>query len=125
SFLDTVLMDPSADTDGAYAFVDDVCISDEFGTCDIGAGITETLGTKGAVSVHDQGDRLIIHIADAKFLPVELNIMDPAGRVRSKTRMLFNDGSIDITALPTGFYILTATTPIGRMRRVSFVHLSQ
>jgi hypothetical protein len=124
SFLDTVLIDPSADTDGAYAFIDDVCISDQFGICDIGEGIKETLETADAFSIHDQGDRLIIRVTDPQYLPAELLIMDAAGRVRRKASMTFSEVNIDIAALPSGYYMVTTITPTGRLRPVSFVHLT-
>jgi hypothetical protein len=124
SYLDTVLIDPSADTDGAYAFIDDVCISDQFGVCDIAAGIEDRVVTPKSVAIHEQNGRLIIHVSGSQNLPAELHIMDSAGRVRCNASLVFNDGSIDISSFPSGFYILSATTPSGRLRPVSFVHLT-
>jgi hypothetical protein len=120
------LLDPNGGLSGAYAFVDEVCVSYDPLECDQGSGITEHQAPVLLIAPNPCGSeaRVFIHPASRKDL--NLQLIDREGRLCWRGRFPAGESQVTIpmSALAAGVYSLQAENPAGVLRPAVLIHVS-
>ncbi len=121
----TILLDqfnPDGNIDGAYFYVDDVCVSENSNSCDF-TGYHES--GKLAVSLYPNpfGDHLRITGIPASHYPSRLTLWDMAGRECIALPLTRDGETVDLASmLFAGTYLVTIQTAIGRIGPMLLMH---
>jgi hypothetical protein len=122
SLLDVTPLDPNG-TFGAYAFIDEVCISAQDGVCDIAQQVPDRSETLASVCGSIFGSELRVRQSRAGQGALRCVLRDLTGRMcksgfASGPELVWNTRD-----LPTGQFLLTVEDPEGHRMTVRLIHL--
>lgn len=122
----SVVIDPGAASDAAYAFVDDVCVSATPGVCAIAEGAPELASNGiGLVVTHEGGDIVLDWSGSVKVGEVEVMVVDAAGRAIWRSGAgRSGRATIQATLFSTGIHCVRAVSTDGTSLASKFMFLS-
>lgn len=124
SLSSPALLDPNGITDGAYSFIDVVCVSQVPGVCYLGDGIDEVQYDRLIFTISSEGDNSIVTLARPHAYPVRLVVFDVEGRDYWSSTLEAGEVSqqLPMASFAPGVYFLRATTNRGIHRTLKFLH---
>jgi len=122
--LDTALSDSTALLDGAYSFIDDVCVSPQPGYCDLWSSIGESSLPSWSVENQLVTHELVVVCNKGSDLPRDCSLRDTSGRLIRHLRMSTERMIIPMSDLPAGLYILMSPDISGNFPPISVVHIN-
>ena len=125
SLTTTVVINPNGDWEGSYAFVDQICVSQMQGVCEVIDHIQETNSAKDEPFVAAAYGILTVAGPAGSILAFECQVFDAVGRACTSTLRVPSGGSSVVNAQQwaTGLYSLLYRTSSGRIGSVRFVHV--
>ncbi|HRH70567.1 MAG TPA: hypothetical protein PLB89_13765 [Flavobacteriales bacterium] len=119
---DLALLDPNAATDGAYAFVDGLCVSETSGVCLLSDGVQESTNS-GALFGYIQNAELVVNLQGMGSSAVSMDILDGMGRLCWRgTSNPLAQYRIALSSFAPGLYHLVAGTSTGGVRHLKFFY---
>lgn len=111
---DVALLDQDALTDGAYAFVDAVCVSESDGVCLAANGLADITDLIPPVNVRQVGNALVLDVAAEAPPVVEILLFDGPGRLIQREKMACKGQCrLPLEQLTSGLYYLQAWNSAG------------
>lgn len=117
--------DPDGNIDGAYFYVDDVCVSHDSAFCTDQAGVNGTERRDPLIFPNPVAERLHI-VLPSSSKSMSISIHDIAGRVMGKHQNAASSREriLDVSDLPEGVYVLHLTDGTNSFAPVRFVHVA-
>ena len=128
-FEDSLSAPVQLDSIGAwasYVFVDDICVSLEFGDCDIVEGITSIGESMECSVVSPFSEQLYLTIGEGLEGPLEVRVFDVNGRLFLSHWLTQGQRSLEwVTAdWANGLYLLSVQGSMGAAKPIRIVHVS-
>ncbi|MFZ1686130.1 MAG: hypothetical protein WAU70_01835 [Flavobacteriales bacterium] len=126
SLSEPTLMDSSAGLNGAYVFIDDVCIALEPWGCNAGTGLESRLRPSEWGVQSPFADHLLLWFDNIQRHHGQVTIQDTRGRAVAAKEIApgINSLSFETSGLADGVYILTVKYPLEGPDSRVVVHLS-
>lgn len=125
SLTTTVLINANGDWAGSYAFVDQVCVSQMQGVCEVIDQVPETNLMVGQPVISSCYGVITLAAPSGSSLAFEGQVFDAAGRACTALLRIPSDGSSVVNAhhWATGLYSFVYRSYSGRVGTVRFVHV--